>query len=448
MVAAAVVLFVGSASNGSEVHGCVGEALGSGESATAACAPGRGLAAPHGIVVSPDGKNAYVASQESNSVAMLQRELGTGALGQPQSRDACIAQGREVKRGCSLGRGLAFATDLAISPDGKNLYVVSGLSHALAIFDRDPVTGVLRQKQGALGCIAQSPHGGACGGGEGLEYPSSVVVSPDGKNVYVGATGIAVFRRDPVTGDLTQEKGGDDCGAVEKRGGTCRFAVVTDLAITPGGEHLYATSPGREAIGIFERDPGTGALEQVPGKDGCISQGGANGACGDSRALKGAERVAISPDGASVYVTARFSGSIAIFDRDQNTGALAQERGPAGCISQRGSKGNCQVGRGIGDPGPIAVSPDGLNVYVVDAFSGGLASFDRRTGGSLIQLAGAAGCIGAAEEPGCGNTTALGVPSDLTLSPDGKNVYVLNSAAAGVALTLDRSASTGALTLK
>jgi len=442
---AAVVLFLGSASHGSEARGCVGEALESGESVVPGCAPGRGLEAPFGIVVSPDGKSAYVASEESNSVAMLQREPATGELSQPQSRAACIAQGHAAKRECTSGRGLEFATDVAISPDGKSVYVVSGDSDALAIFDRDPVTGVLKQMQGTLGCIAQAAQAGACGDGEALEDPSSVLVSPDGKNVYVGATGIAVFRRDPGTGALVQEKGGDGCHAEENRGGSCQFALATDLAISPDGKDLYATSPTGEAVVIFKRDPRTGVLKQLPGEEGCISRNGENGACGKSHALDGADHITVSPDGANVYVSAQFSGSVAIFDRDRNTGALTQKPEMAGCVSRSGSGGTCQSGRGLVDPGSIALSPDGSNVYVLSAFSGGLAVFDRRPGGGLSQLAGTAGCISGVEEHGCGNMTSFGVPSDLTVSPDGKNVYFLDSAAAGSVLTMGRSASTGAL---
>jgi DNA-binding beta-propeller fold protein YncE len=42
----------------------------------------------------------------------------------------------------------------------------------------------------------------------------------------------------------------------------------------------------------------------------------------------------------------------------------------------------------------------------------------------------------------------LGVPGDLTVSLDGKNVYVLDSGSEGVVLTLARSPVTGRLTLE
>jgi DNA-binding beta-propeller fold protein YncE len=442
-----VALVAGLLSHDSKALGCVGEASPSGEAALDACAPGRGLGDPFGIAVSSDGKSAYVASQQSNSVAMLDREPSTGALHQSQGRASCIAQGREARRSCRPGRGLGFATDVAVSPDGRNAYVVSLNSDALAVFDRDPAIGVLRQKQGARGCVAQSGLGGACRNGEALENPSSVVVSPDGRNVYVGANGIAVFRRNPLTGDLKQEKGGDGCRAEENRGGACRFAYATDLAISPNGKDVYVTSPSREAIAIFARDARTGALKQLPGRRGCISQRGANGRCGKAHALSGADHIAVSPDGANVYVSAKYSESVAIFDRDPKTGALAQKRGVAGCISQSGSQGTCEDGRGLRETGSIAVSPDGSNVYVLGEFSDELATFDRRVGGDLVQLAGAAGCISAQQEPGCGNTTVLEVPTDLTVSPDGKNVYVLASFQ-GVVAAFDRSSATGRLTLR
>ena len=74
--------------------------------------------------------------------------------------------------------------------------------------------------------------------------------------------------------------------------------------------------------------------------------------------------VAVSPDGKSVYGTSSDS-SVLTFDRDTNTGALAQKPGTAGCVSNDGSGGTCAVGNGITDRGRVVVSPDGKSVYTV-----------------------------------------------------------------------------------
>ncbi len=52
------------------------------------------------------------------------------------------------------------------------------------------------------------------------------------------------------------------------------------------------------------------------GHGGCISESGSAGLCAVGRALEGAESVAVSPDGSSVYVASGISGAVAVFDRE------------------------------------------------------------------------------------------------------------------------------------
>ena len=98
-----------------------------------------------------------------------------------------------------------LATRVAISPDGKNVYVASSRSDAIAIFRRDARTGTLTQRAGAAGCIAARGAGG-CASARALNGPNSVAVSADGRNVYATSLvsdAVAVFRRDRATGALT-----------------------------------------------------------------------------------------------------------------------------------------------------------------------------------------------------------------------------------------------------
>jgi DNA-binding beta-propeller fold protein YncE len=67
-----------------------------------------------------------------------------------------------------------------------------------SVFDRDPATGELTQKAATLGCISETGTGGACQKGRGLKEAEGVAVSPDGKNVYVASSGsgaVAIFDR-------------------------------------------------------------------------------------------------------------------------------------------------------------------------------------------------------------------------------------------------------------
>ena len=75
-------------------------------------------------------------------------------------------------------------------------------------------------------------------------------------------------------------------------------------------------------IGWFTGWPlhGVPPIAQLPGTAACITEDGTSGACGDGVALDGAGRVAVSPDGRSVYVTSVSSNAIAVFDRNPATG--------------------------------------------------------------------------------------------------------------------------------
>ena len=77
---------------------------------------------------------------------------------------------------------------LAMSPDGRNVYVASSRSNAIAVFRRDARTGALTQRRGAAGCISDGGASG-CARAIGLLGPNSVAVSPDGRNVYATAFG-------------------------------------------------------------------------------------------------------------------------------------------------------------------------------------------------------------------------------------------------------------------
>src|SRR4051812_23082502 len=118
---------------------------------------------------------------------------------------------------CTNGaRGIQIPSGIALSPDGFSAYVTSAGGNALAVFDRDPTSGALFQKDGTAGCVVDeaSPNISGCANNvRGMDGPQDVAVSPDGEHVYVAAvTGsIAVFDRDQITGVVTQKTGTDGC---------------------------------------------------------------------------------------------------------------------------------------------------------------------------------------------------------------------------------------------
>ncbi len=94
------------------------------------CGMGKGLDGARFVLVSPDGENVYVASQDANAIAVFDRDGTTGTLTQKSADAACIS---ESGSGCTDGNGLGRPVFLAISPDGATLYAASEVSQSVAI---------------------------------------------------------------------------------------------------------------------------------------------------------------------------------------------------------------------------------------------------------------------------------------------------------------------------
>ena len=158
------------------------------------CARGRAITSPQDIAISPDGRHAYVAAYGSHAVSVFERDASSGALSQLPGRRGCVSHGRAGT--CAAGRALGRPSAVAVSPDGRNVYVAASASRALAVFARNRRTGTLRQLGGAAGCISQFPEGG-CTDGRALNEPVAVAVSSDGSRVLVASrrspSGVAVL---------------------------------------------------------------------------------------------------------------------------------------------------------------------------------------------------------------------------------------------------------------
>ena len=151
-----------------------------------------GLLAILALLVLPSFASARGERQREPETAQPPVETSEGSLEQLPGRLGCLAQGKASIKLCGKARALKGAGPfmgsraIAISPDGRNVYVASGKSNAIAIFSRDSKTGALTQPQGKAGCVAAKAAEG-CALGLGLIAPNSVAVSPDGKNVYATA---------------------------------------------------------------------------------------------------------------------------------------------------------------------------------------------------------------------------------------------------------------------
>jgi DNA-binding beta-propeller fold protein YncE len=404
--------------------------------------PGRSLATLFLALLIPVG---LIAPTAGESAPADEAAAPIGRLVQPRGADGCIHR-RGTNR-CAQGRAVTSPEEIAISPDGRHAYVASFGSQGIAAFKRARRTGFLEQLPGRRGCIRHE-GGRFCTRGRAIGGPVSIAVSPDGRNVYAvsaGSDALSVFARNRRTGALAQLPGGSGCVS-QRPGGGCVVGRAlnepTSVAVSPDGAHVYVA--GRRfpsGVAVFER-AADGSVSQPDGTAGCVAHRGGSD-CAAARALASPEEVAVSPDSRFVIVAGMRSNAVTVLA--QGPEGLSQAEGTSGCIAKDGAEG-CAPGRALAGPVDLAVTRDGRNVYAASSISDAVAILARdRTTGVLSQTAGRAGCISQAGGGGrCIRGRALDEVWGVAVSPDGRNVYVV-SAKVNMLGAMARNRSTGGL---
>ena len=375
------------------LHQLAGSAGCIAESADGGCAAAQPLQRVSALAVSPDGRNVYAASP--NGVALFGRNPSSGALSQLAAPRGCVTS--DESEGCTRAVVMDDPTGLAVSPDGRNLYVTSGAGYSVVILARDGAGG-LTQLVGNDGCVAPPPS-------DDDEVPEPALP----------CTLADVFSPQPA-GTLT---------------------AISPVVVSPDGRNVYVASNG--ALATFRRSPTSGALAS----SGCLASsqvvdGGLS--CQVGRALGATTSIAIAPDGRTVLVSSSpivseegdVDSGIALMRRDPASGALQQLSGTSGCVTASGSDG-CATGRGLGAapnspyaPNAVSVSPDGRNIYVATTTggdeSGTIAALSLSASGSVAQLPDTLGCLGDSGA-GCASVRGLTGANAVTVGSDGRNVY-------------------------
>jgi DNA-binding beta-propeller fold protein YncE len=337
------------------------------------CLAVKPLIDPRGIVVSPDGKHVYVGANGSGAVVVLNRDKKTGVL----TKASCVSNG-SVSDCAHPVTPLVGPEALAISKDGKHVFVAvlpaSAANAAVVAFSRDKTDGSLTR----VNCISNQAVDD-CTVGVALAGAADLAVTDDGKNLYVASgasNAVAVLSIDKKTGTLSQVASPDGCVSSDGTGGACDqgsgLGKPQGVAVSVDGKHVYVASTTGDAVALFSRDKKTGTLSQL----GCISNGGSGG-CDSGTALDGAYGVDVSQDGNNVYVTANVSDAVAVFARDKKTGLLNQLAPTNGCVSLSGTGGACAAGVGLDGAQGLAITKDGKSVYVVGNASDAVAAFSR-----------------------------------------------------------------------
>ncbi len=96
-----------------------------------------GLQGASAVAMSTDDRFVYVTATQENAVSVFERDLVSDRLGLVQV----------VRNGSGDVRGLLAASGVSVSPDGDYVFVSSLTNDSLAVFGRDPQTGLLTYLQ-------------------------------------------------------------------------------------------------------------------------------------------------------------------------------------------------------------------------------------------------------------------------------------------------------------
>ena len=243
----AVAHFERVAANGAlRFAGCIAQSA----RGCTALSPTNAIDGPHSAALSPDGASLYVPGYTSNTLAHFRRDRRTGAL----RFAGCIGQGASGCRSLSPRNPLDGPHGVAASADGRSVYTAAGRSGTLTHFARNPASGALR----FVRCIGRSVSGCAPHRANGLEGAHWVAVSPDGRTVYVAAresSAVSTFRRSRRTGALSYQgcvaQGAAGCGSLSPLnplGGEADWVEVS-----PDGRSLYTASFSGNTVAHFRR---------------------------------------------------------------------------------------------------------------------------------------------------------------------------------------------------
>jgi YVTN family beta-propeller protein len=327
---------------------------------------------PQGLAVTPDGKKLYVANMSSNTVSVI--DLSTGA----------------VTKTISVGNG---PVDVAVTPDSRKAFVVNQLDRSVTVIDavNDTILGTITGLR---------------------DKPQELAAAPEGGSVY-----ITNYSFSPLGRLDFDEHGNYTLTAIGSPSYPLHGIAVDPLPSNPYLYLSYYASWWDYAVAKVDRGTGNPLVTKIPGY--CYNWGAAlagrklyvarpgmvfpqqtyqvNVFDVDAEIWltsvtlgRGPRGVASSPDNAFVYVANLYDDTVSVIKTAGNT--VIDPPYPAG-----------------DGPADVAVSPDGKLLFVSNSFEGKVSVIRTDVppaGAGAFSLMGAA----SSEEASWGSALLLGFP--------------------------------------
>jgi sugar lactone lactonase YvrE len=366
---------------------------------------------------------------------------------EPIGASPCIGT-TTLATGCPVASPvLQGANDIAISPDGRTLYLATVYGGGAVVAVRRNADGTLGP---VLGCDAAAASAGCATVVPSLFFPARIAVGTAGQVLVMTENGMSGAITALAVGGDGSLGGMIDCvvspgGYSQAAGCTERPGLVLPLGITvgPGGTIYVASFGGYTAGTVIAL--ATTADGAIGDELSCYSTTGINSsyACPSKSTgrIASPTNVIVGPGG-TVYVTSSeyqaTYGVVTAFPTDPG-GALQD---PANCVSDGGSYPVSPCGTtaaGIKGARAMAISPDG-RLYVAaspyDGSSGTIAAFSLQAfGGIGAEL----NCLGSSVTTGCPTAPGLNGVIGLAVAPDGTVYTAANySASDGAAAAFAR----------
>jgi len=279
-----------------------------------------------GLNFAPDGKRFYVSGGDDNEVMVYNfaggkaSEAGKINLGSAEYHKL-DDRGRAEARRNNKGE-YAFPSGIAVTPDGKRLFVAENLSNKVTVVDLSSNQVITKIEVG--------------------EYPYDCEISKDGKRLYVsnwGSRSIAVI--DPTSNKVLGEIPVGD--------------HPNDLELTRDGKTLYVANANSNTVSVVD----TAQMKEIEAISTALHPKSPAGSTPNA--------VALSPDEKTLYIANADNNDVAVVDVAKRAASEVEGFIPTGWyptsirLSKDGKRIFVANGKGVAS----AANPKGPNPYKV-----------------------------------------------------------------------------------